>query len=103
MKLKSCILTFSILFWVIAYNVWQYTTPDIYYIGTAQLVLVCSWLIHVSATGIHKVVSRVFLFLALNNLLDELFFDPTKFDINEFVMFALFFIHTLYKWKKSKS
>lgn len=92
----------SILFWVVSYNIWQYTAPNIYYIGNAQMIMVCSWMIHQKTNSVHHVISRLFLFLAFNNLIDEIFFDPTAVEWNEFVIFALYLIYSLFKWRNSR-
>lgn len=95
----SIILLISIVVWVVSYNIWQFTLPNVYYVGTAQLIAVASWIIHTKTEGIHHLISRVFLFLAFNNLLDELFFDPTKFEWNEFLMLLVFIVISLWRRK----
>lgn len=39
---------------------------------------------------------------SLANLMDELFFDPTKLDINEYIGFALIIIIAIYNDRKRK-
>ena len=99
----SHILGISLLIWIVTYNVWQYTDACIYYIGTAQIIMAASWIIHTRTEGVNHFISRVFLFLSFNNLADELFFDPTAIELNEFLMFALFLIYSAWKWKSTKS
>jgi hypothetical protein len=97
MSRNSWILLISLIVWVVSYNIWQFTVPNVYYVGTAQLILVCSYLIHKQTEGIHHVISRIFVFLAANSLLDELLFDPTQFEWNEFFMLLVFISMSLWK------
>jgi len=99
----NILLLTSLVLWVVSYNIWQFTDDSVYFIGTAQLVMVCSFIIHKRTAGINHIISRVFLFLSFNNLIDEIFFDPTRLELNEFTMFALFLIYSAWKWKNSSS
>ena len=103
MNRDSWILSISLCIWLITYNIWQFTVPNVYYVGTAQMILVASWLIHKTTNGIHHVVSRMFLFLAFNNLVDELFFDPTSVEWNEFTMVFFYLLYSLRSWRNMKS
>lgn len=88
----------GVVTWVITYNIWVLVGESTYYIGTAFMIAVCSYLINnVTKVGWQKIVSRFFLFISVNNLIDELLFDPTAFELNEYLTCIIYFIYTLWK------
>lgn len=47
--------------------------------------------------------AEIALGAAVSNLLDEMFFDPTKLGINEYISFALIIAYTIYNDKRRKN
>jgi len=102
-KIKiNLVFMLSILFWVASYNIWQITDGCVYYISTAQVILVASYIIHTRTFGIHHVISRAFVFIAISNLADEILFERNIAGWNEFIVLFIFLIYSIYKWKITK-
>ena len=47
-------------------------------------------------------LTRIIYLTTINNLVDEIFFDPTRISINEYVGFAFLVIFTCYNYLKKK-
>lgn len=99
---QKILLSASIIVWIICNSTWIYFDESVYYIGIAQMIFVASFVIHSQVNSrIDKFITRFFLFLAFNNIVDELFFDPTAFSINEYLTVLLFIIYNLFRqWKR---
>lgn len=67
---------------------------SIYYIGTALAVFGYSIVLW---RKYKNVWTELILAGTTNVLVDELFFDPTKFEINEYILFTLCILWTLRK------
>ena len=95
---STLLLTASIVVWITCNNLWVYTSTPIYYFGIAQLIFISSLIIHVqpSKSKYQLFISRAFLFLAANNLLDEMFFNPQAFELNEYLTCASYVIYSLW-------
>lgn len=91
------ILIFGIIFWIFCHTTWVIFGYGMYYIGTATIIFISSHLIHSvqKRNTYSRIITRLFLFLSFNNLLDEIFFDPKVFDINEYIIFIFYLIYTL--------
>ena len=63
---------------------WQQLPKGSYYILNALLLLVLA--ICIFKTDKKSFIGFILLALSLSNLLDELFFEPTKICLNEFVL-----------------
>jgi hypothetical protein len=100
-KAQHYILLVSLIIWVVSYNLWIFFDSSVYYIGTAVFILGLSLLIDMSVKEKWKqITSKFFLILAVNNVLDEVFFNPTTFDFNEYITIFLFLIYTAWRiWK----
>lgn len=76
----------AILLSVVTFLLWDYIYEffkiDIYYLGSALFIFVISLIIFLTYSRLF--ISFLLLCLSINNLLDELFFDPKKIQINEF-------------------
>lgn len=84
----------SVIFWILCTNFWVGNGTGIYYVGISQVVLVSSWIIHNKAKSkIDLFITRCFLFLAFNNFIDEIFFNPTKFELYEYIAVGGYFIY----------
>jgi len=97
----------SFFVWVVSYNAWQLLGVNIYYVGQASIILGCAWLIFKqnkhSDNKISVVITEIFLLFSINNMADELFFDPTRVSINEFIFVFGYTALKLYKtWKNTK-
>ena len=91
----------STLMWVLCFSLWHFLGSDLYYIGQAQVILVLLIYVHKQAnTRPQRFVSRLFVFIGFNNFLDEIFFDPSKFELNEYVIFGVFLIYSIWTYKK---
>ena len=99
---QALFLLAGMIFWLFAYNAWHFIGTSLYYYGTALIVLVSSIIInHNAKEGFPKLISSIFLFISLNNFIDELFFNPQTVDINEYVM-SLIYITYLCKTHYTK-
>ena len=47
-----------------------------------------------------RIVAGFWLVLASNQMLDELFFDPTKYQFNEFAFFIISLLYTAYEFSR---
>ena len=84
------ILYIALLFSIATYSFWELIPIDyFFYKGNAIFVtLLCFYIFNQN----RKLWISFLLFsLSLNNLFDELFFDNTKFELNE-ILFAIFII-----------
>lgn len=73
---------------------------NLYYVGLGTSHFLAALFIFVN---FNRIWSFLFLGLTINNLVDEIFFSPTKFGLNEymFTFFLLYFaINKYYGWKK---
>lgn len=86
----------------------RYFPPEyeiVYFVGQAlSFVLLLIALLYLT-TGIPKIVCQFVLWLAISNLLDEMFFDPLKLGLNE-LCFTIFIVGwtivKLRKWRKGQ-
>lgn len=89
-----------LLICIFTYNLWYYFGKGIYYKGLA-LHFICTYaLCFVSQKIKDSFVSDcalIGLLLAMHNLVDESFFNPTKFEINEIVAAILIICFVLFK------
>ena len=49
-----------------------------------------------------KIAANIGLWLSVNNLIDEIFFDPTQIQVNEYVLSLIIIIHTLWQATRKK-
>lgn len=98
-KVKYHVLIVSLIIWILGSSFWEYTSIAIYHFGIAQMVLVSSIVIYnqPNKTPYQSFVSRVVLYVSANNLADELFFNPCVIELNEYLSFFTFVIHTTWK------
>jgi len=84
--MKTAIAVVTLL---VGYNVWPYAWHGFFYQCLAVALVLLFWEL------INKGFwARLGLWFAVNNLVDEVLFDPTKFALNEYI-FAL--IITIYE------
>jgi hypothetical protein len=71
--------------WLLGYNAWHFFGYWFYDLCVAVTIMFLIWSIHLSAVGWHLRLSRSFLIIAFSNVADELFFDPTQVQLNEYI------------------
>lgn len=81
MKDKLIYVTISVS--ILTYQFWIYLPKGSFYIGMALFVFLLS--VNLFSSNRKKFAYFLLLCLSINNLLDELFFDPTIFGWNEIV------------------
>lgn len=95
-KLKNILLIAAILLSVAVYSLWDIvlikTGVAIFYIGSAFFISILCLYIWLSNKNY---LTFILFSLSLNNLIDELFFDNTKFGLNE-AAFAVVLIGITY-------
>lgn len=85
--------------WMLSYNLWWvFDNYAIYDLGVAITIFLLILSIHLSAEGKYRLFSLGFTCIAGSNVIDELFFDPTIIDINEYIsafiiMFSVIWIY----------
>jgi hypothetical protein len=72
---------------IATYQLWTYLPKGSFYIGNALTYFLLALVIYNQNKTIF--ISFLLLCLTINNLLDELFFDPTKNGLNEIVFSVL--------------
>lgn len=83
---------------IATYSFWEHLPKGCFYIGNALFVFLLSAIIYVQNRGLF--ITFLLLCIAGNNLLDELFFEPTKLGVNE-IVFA-FLIPIFYYVRKNR-
>lgn len=85
-KKENNILIFTIVVGIITYLFWSLISDfgyDIYYIGNALCVFLLA--VYIKRTTEKSFITFFLVCITLSNLIDELFFDNTKFGINEII------------------
>ena len=83
---------------LITYLFWEYLPKGSFYMGNALFIfLLC---IYLFLNDKKSIIKFILLALSLNNLLDEVFFDNTKLELNEILTVLTIFIFALIKKKK---
>lgn len=88
---RAVIKTAALCLYIITFTVWPFLWKGAFYQGIALSIM-----IHWSADSLplrypdfHRKVVLSGILCALNNLVDELFFDPTKLQVNEYMLLFL--------------
>jgi len=109
--IDKAIFGLSLLIIIFSYSFWKVIKENygiqIFYLGTATAFIgfILAYHIRISRDREkYKVITTIALLLAINNLADELFFDPKTTGINEYLTALLIVLSTLYnyykKWQK---
>jgi len=69
---------------IATFQFWSFLPKGAFYIGMAIFILITSLIIFKQNRNLF--VAFLLICLAVNNLLDELFFDPKKNGINEIIL-----------------
>jgi hypothetical protein len=100
----KAILIISFMVSVFTYTFWspikEWTGVPIFYVGTALSVVGYTFVLW---RKYRNIVTEIILAGTTNALLDELFFDPTAFQINEYIMFCFIIVIILYNARKRGS
>lgn len=99
-KIVKALSITSLSMIVVSYSVWSYIDPKIWYISIAFGLLVFTYVLNLFYTGCF--FFRIMFELAFNNLLDEMFFNPTKVEINEYITALLIVIVEMKKYRLKK-
>ena len=83
MKVALAILSF-----LLAYSAWPYLWHGAFYQLMAIGILILMWDININCIPytFKSAVSSIGLWLAFNNLLDEIIFNPKSIDANEYIV-----------------
>lgn len=105
-KKDRAILFSVLLLLIVTYNLWPRLWPGAFYHGiAASFLLIFIFLRRISKKEpfLHA-TATILMWLALNNVLDEIFFDPRTFGINEYIVAAIVIFITYRKvWKEWKT
>lgn len=97
--MNKVIIATTLVISILTYSFWSFFKEaygvKIFYSGNALTLLMMSWVISRLDRGFF---SSLLLVCCINNLIDELFFDPTKLQINEYIGFIITTIILVYKW-----
>lgn len=74
------IIKIALFISIITYQFWDLFPKGSFYIGNAIFILLLSTVVYLSQKSLW---TFLLICLSLNNLLDELFFNPTKQGLNE--------------------
>lgn len=98
MKLSSKILLIvAFSCGIIAYNLRFWLWEDAFYHFIAlEFVLLYFLIWNEVESRIWSVVARTMALVCLDSLIDELFFDPTRISLNEYIGFVLIIIITIF-------
>tara|TARA_R110000851_G_scaffold24775_4_gene71749 strand:+ start:3542 stop:3838 length:297 start_codon:yes stop_codon:yes gene_type:complete len=82
----------------ITYLFWSYLPKGSFYIGNALFILLLC--VYLFLNDKKSIIKFILLSLSLNNLLDEIFFDNTKLELNEILTALTIFIFAITKKKR---
>ena len=97
------LLVLSFVAIVAGHSLHPYLWDSAFYHLTAFCFATLTRIIWVRSVGKWKIVSLVMHVTTLNNLMDELFFDPKVMDYNEYITFIISILviyRTRHKWNK---
>jgi hypothetical protein len=83
---------------LITYLFWSYMPKGSFYVGNAIFILLLC--VYLFLNNKESVIKFVLMSLSINNLLDEVFFDNTKLELNEILTALTIFIFALIRKKK---
>lgn len=99
--IQKIYLTASILISLAGYNLWRYAWHGFFYECNALMISLLYYLVKdLSKHNLYlHTVATIGFWFSVSNLCDELFFDPTKTQWNEYAFALIIIVLTL---KKSK-
>ena len=78
------ILYIAFIISVLTYYLWCFLPKGTYYIGNAIFIFLI--ILYIYLKNRKSTICFVLFFASLNNLLDELFFEPQKIGLNEYLI-----------------
>lgn len=97
--MKTKLLLTALIVSIAGYNLWPFAWHDFFYHCNAVFFVIIFYLlktIKVEEKYFNK-AATIGLWFSINNLIDEIFFDPTKFGVNEYVFAIMVVFLTLKK------
>lgn len=88
---RATIKAAALCMYLITYSMWPFLWKGCFYQGLA-IAIALHWiseLVPLHRLVLQEKISVCGLLCAVNNLLDELFFDPRAFQVNEYVLLFL--------------
>ena len=100
---KQRILITIIITSILSFNLWMLLPFQIFYKGLAIVFVLSAILIRADSVkhSPYRYLCDLWLWLTINNLIDEFFFDPRKVGLNEYLFAAAVVIHAIIKIKKN--
>lgn len=81
---------------ILTYSLWNYIPID-YFFYYGNSIFICLLCIYIFFTDKQSNIKFILFALSVNNLLDELFFDNTKFELNEILFFLAIIVLTRFR------
>lgn len=96
---KTALLVTMIITSVAAYNLWMLFPVPVFYKGMAIVFFLSAMLIRTGSKTdtTYRYLCDVWMWLTVNNLIDEFFFDPRKVQWNEYFFGIIIITHATYK------
>jgi len=93
------ILHIATIISIITYMLWDFLPKGSFYIGNGLFIfLLC---VYIFSEDRKSFIKFVLFSLSLNNLFDELFFNPTKLGINESLLFVFIIVIGFFKYRRN--
>lgn len=94
----KAVLYIALIVSIFTYMFWSHFPKGTFYIGNALFIFLISMYLFFNERQ-SFIIFTIFA-LSIGNLLDELYFDPTKLGINEIVLVCVLPIIWLFKFRK---
>tara|TARA_R110002126_G_scaffold236489_1_gene380082 strand:+ start:461 stop:775 length:315 start_codon:yes stop_codon:yes gene_type:complete len=94
------ILYIALFTGIITYLFWGFMPKGSFYVGNSFFIMMLC--IYIYLKDKESCISFILFSLALNNLLDELFFDNTKLELNEIMVGLAIIIFAIIKRKNDR-
>lgn len=88
---KAIIKTIALILYITAFSFWPLLWIHAFY-HLLALAIMFHWfagLLPVKHLRLNDKVTWIGVLCALNNIIDEIFFDPTSFDVNEYIFLSI--------------
>ena len=94
--LGSILSVLALIVWVLGYNLWHVFGVYVYDLSISITILFLVTAIYLSAVGWHKRFSLAFVLFTASNVVDEVWFDPTQVNYNEYVAAGFIFVTMIF-------
>lgn len=101
-KSSNILLLFAFLSGLVAYNLWPFLGSKVFYVFIAVQIFLFSVITFLESRKTWKLIAQVIMLACLNSLIDELFFDPSQIDTNEYIGFGLIILTTIIFYGKGR-